>query len=102
MEEIIKGDNTLPRYCMFFIEAIQGELDNTDFTIYDELELTVDTYEFPYRLDALILIVDTFKRKGFHCVIPTYKVLQKNNRQLWQYKWNIKKPNQDNVDDLPF
>ena len=100
-KKITKEDVNLPEYCLFFIESIQKEIDDTDFEEYTELELTVDTSEYPYCYDAFELVVKTFSRKGFYTRVPTFTTSRnENGKKVWTYKWLIREIN--NCDDLPF
>lgn len=97
-KKITKEDVNLPKYCLFFIEHLKKEIDNTDFNEYEELEVIIDTSEFPYCSDAFELVVKTFSRMGFYVRIPTFTTSKKNGIKKWSYKWLVRKE----IDDLPF
>lgn len=96
-----KNDINLPSYCLFFISSLQKELNDTDFEVYDELELEIGTTKFPYCYEALELVIKTFKRKGYIIGTPTFRqIIDENGERKWIYKWLISLINND--DDLPF
>jgi len=97
-KKITKEDVNLPKFCLFFIEHLKHEIDDTDFDEYEELEVTIDTTEFPYCYEAFNLIVKTFSRMGFYVRIPTFITSRDNGVKTWTYKWIISK----GPDDLPF
>ena len=96
-----KEDIVLPQYCLYFIEAIQDEIDDTDFNIYSEIVLTVETSKYPYCYEAFELVARTFERKGWWVKIPTFKTyIDSIGKKVYKYKFIIKEINY--TDDLPF
>ena len=97
-----RDDVDFPRYCYFFIKELMESIeDNEIVDPGDELEVSLETSQYPYCYDALELVVRTFERKGFHTRIPTFKVnTEEDNTKVYVYKWELKKVNP--CDDLPF
>jgi len=100
-KKITKDDIVFPQYCLYFIEIIQDEINNTDFSIYSDITLTIETSKYPYCYDAFELVVRTFERKGWMVNIPTFKTyIDSIGKKVYKYKFNIKELNYN--EDLPF
>ena len=99
-KKITKVDINFPKFCLFFIESLKKEIDDTDFKVYNELEVKVNTYEFPYCYEAFSLVTKSFKRIGFDVKTPTFKLVSIDGIRHWQYKFLIKVSK--GCEDLPF
>lgn len=100
-KKITKEDVDFPRYCHFFIKEIVESLDEYDIKDPgDELELEIETSQYPYCYEAFELVVRTFERKGYDVRIPNFHMDKRDGTKFYTYKWNFRKL--PNVEDLPF
>lgn len=96
-----KEDIDFPRYCHFFIKEILESLEENEIeNPGDELELVLETSQYPYCYEAFELVVRTLERKGFESRIPTFHLKKQDGEKVYIYKWKIKKL--PSADDLPF
>ena len=100
-KKITKEDVDFPRYCYFFIKEIIESLDEYDIKDPgDELDLELETSQYPYCYEAFDLVMRTFERKGYESKIPTFHMVKKDGLKTYIYKWKFKKL--PDVEDLPF
>ena len=95
--KLSKEDIDFPRYCLFFIKAIQNAIDTNESEEDEPFDVHVET-TYPYCSDAFDLIVKTFEKKDMVVMTPTYKMEKEDGIRHYHYKWKLKKA----VDDLPF
>ena len=91
-------DIYFPDYCLFFINEIMESLVENDITDPgDELDLELETHNYPYHYDGLNLVIKTLRKKGYTMSIPSYKRGTDN-----KMTYNIVVIKNGEFDDLPF